>query len=67
MVRKFLSADAMDLKTWTAGLFVLLYGIQLTHIVTISREQIDASSRPERPTTEAEPIELQRVLRKCDC
>ena len=62
MARRFLSAPDMAPKTRVAGLLVLLYGIQLTRIVTISRDQVDASSRPVKLTVGAEPIELPDVL-----
>ncbi len=62
MARKFLSDAGMDPKTRAAGLLVLLYGIQLTRIVTITRTQIDTSSRPVRLTVGAEPIGLPEIL-----
>lgn len=62
MARKFLSDAGMDPKTRAAGLLVLLYGIQLTRIVTITRTQIDTSSRPVTLTVGAEPIGLPEIL-----
>lgn len=62
MARRFLSDADMDPKTRAAGLLVLLYGIQLTRIVTITRAQVDTSSRPVRLTVGAEPIELPEIL-----
>ncbi|MDX2377619.1 hypothetical protein M4I32_12490 [Microbacterium sp. LRZ72] len=52
----------MDPKTRAAGLLVLLYGIQLTRIVTITRAQVDTSSQPVTLTVGAEPIELPEIL-----
>lgn len=62
MARRFLSAADMDPKTRAAGLLVLLYGIQLTRIVTITRAQVDTNSRPVTLTVGAEPIELPEIL-----
>ncbi len=62
MARRFLSDADMDPKTRAAGLLVLLYGIQLTRIVTITRAQVDTSSRPVTVTVGAEPIEVPAIL-----
>jgi hypothetical protein len=62
MARRFLSDADMDPKTRAAGLLVLLYGIQLTRIVTITRAQVDTSSRPVTLTVGAEPIEVPAIL-----
>lgn len=62
MARRFLSDPDMDAKTRTAGLLVLLYGMQLTRIVTLTRAQVDATSRPVKLTVGAEPIELPEIL-----
>lgn len=62
MARRFLSDPVMDPKTRTAGLLVLLYGIQLTRIATLTRAQVDTTSRPVKLTVGAEPIELPEVL-----
>lgn len=62
MARRFLSDPDMDPKTRTAGLLVLLYGIHLTRIVTLTREQVDATSLPVKLTIGAEPIELPEIL-----
>lgn len=62
MARRFLTDTGMDSKTRAAGLLVLLYGIQLTRIVTLTRDQVDSSSRPVKLTVGAEPIELPEVL-----
>lgn len=58
MARRFLSDPDLDPKTRAAGLLVLLYGIQLTRIVTITRTQVNTSSQPVTLTVGAEPIEL---------
>lgn len=62
MARRFLSDADMDPKTRAAGLLVLLYGIQLTRIVTITRAQVDTSSQPVTLTVGAEPIEVPEIL-----
>ncbi|MGF3054540.1 hypothetical protein ACQUSY_11370 [Microbacterium sp. YY-03] len=41
---------------------MVLYGIQLTRIVTITRAQVDTSSRPVTLTVGAEPIEVPAIL-----
>lgn len=62
MARRFLASPDMDAKTRVAGLLVLLYGVQLTRIVTIRSAQVDATSRPVKLTIGSEPIELPDVL-----
>lgn len=62
MARRFLSDPDLDAKTRTAGLLVLLYGIQHTRIVTLTRDQVDTTSRPVKLTIGAEPIELPKIL-----
>lgn len=62
MARRFLSDLDMDPKTRAAGLLVLLYGLHLTRIVALTREQVDVTSRPVKLTIGAEPIELPEVL-----
>lgn len=62
MARRFLTDTDMDSKTRAAGLLVLLYGIQLTRIITLTRDQVDATSQPVKLTIGAEPIELPKVL-----
>ncbi|MBO1737500.1 hypothetical protein HF024_01690 [Leifsonia sp. PS1209] len=62
MARRFLTDADMDSRTRTAGLLVLLYGIQLTRIVTLTRDQVDATSRPVKLTVGTEPIELPEAL-----
>lgn len=62
MARRFLSDLDMDPKTRTAGLLVLLYGLHLTRIVALTRDQVDVTSRPVKLTIGTEPIELPEVL-----
>lgn len=62
MARRFLATPDMDPKTRVAGLLVLLYGMQLTRIVTIRSAQVDPTSQPVKLTIGAEPIELPDVL-----
>lgn len=62
MARRFLSDVTMDSSTRAAGLLVLLYGIQLTRIVALTRAQVDATSRPVKLTIGVEPIELPEIL-----
>lgn len=62
MARRFLTDADVDSKTRAAGLLVLLYGIQLTRIITLTRDQVDATSPPVKLTIGAEPIELPKIL-----
>lgn len=62
MARRFLTDSDMDSKTRAAGLLVLLYGIQLTRIITLTRDRVDATSQPVKLTIGAEPIELPKIL-----
>ena len=62
MARRFLTDAEMDSKTGAAGLLLLLYGIHLTRIVTLSTDQVDETAPPVKLTVGAEPIELPDVL-----
>ncbi len=62
MARRFLTDPSVDPSTRAAGLLVLLYGLHLTRIVALTRDQVDATSRPVKLTIGTEPIELPEIL-----
>lgn len=62
MARTFLTAPDMDPLTRSAGLLVLLYGLHITRITTLTRNHVDTTTKPATLTVGVDPIQLPEIL-----
>lgn len=58
MAKKFLSDTPMDVRSRAGGLLVLLYGMQLTRVVSLRTSQVNVQSDIVTLTIGSDPIEV---------